>query len=211
MHDGPAVGDGNILLQGMFAHYRFRSQIDLDQFGAFFFGWGKWGHRVYIPQTCEGGLWKTAGEWSRSGSPGYDEKYPDILTSILQLVDMRFSFCMNNQWTCLEKEQGLCEVEFHRIFLHFFWGMDQVKQVQELISVTHLIFAQIVNDLVYHHILPIHTQWFSIVHGLRGRNTSGFDFFGFTFAGTTQHVQGLGCFFKESTGCSQLWCPFKNP
>jgi len=31
IHGGPAVGDGNILLWGMFEHsYHFKSQIDLD-------------------------------------------------------------------------------------------------------------------------------------------------------------------------------------
>lgn len=97
IHGGPAVGDGNILLWGMFEHsYHFKSQIDLDldrSIRCIFF-WvgasGKTGYiYIYIHQTCGEGPWKTAGEWSHSRSPGYDEKYPDILTSILQLVDMR--------------------------------------------------------------------------------------------------------------------------
>ena len=161
IHGGPAVGDGNILLWGMFEHsYHFKSQIDLDldrSIRCIFFWVGASGKTVYIHQTCGEGPWKTAGEWSHSRSPGYDEKYPDIFDQHLaarRYAEVPF-FCRKNQWTWLEKKQNL--LWFHRFFT-VWGGVDQVNQLQELISVTHLIFSQIVKDFVYHHILPIHAQ-----------------------------------------------------
>lgn len=164
IHGGPAVGDGNILLWGMFEHsYHFKSQIDLDldrSIRCIFFWVGASGKTGYIyiypPNMWRGPVkngWrmepfpKSRLRWEVSG-------YLDQHLAARRYAEAPF-FCRKNQWTWLEKRQNL--LWFHRFFT-VWGGVDQVNQLQELISVTHLIFSQIVKDFVYHHILPIHVQ-----------------------------------------------------
>ncbi len=97
LYGSPAAGDRNIHGYDGKCHsgcLNIHTFLDpkltwIDQFDAFFCSWGKWENRA-IPLTC-GGVCVFRLENENEAvvfprSPGYDEKYPDILTSILHLV-----------------------------------------------------------------------------------------------------------------------------